>query len=213
MNPDCSKPTAGSATDVEVLAQRLALQGWGICERFVSVETLDALRQAAETAWARGEFRAAGVGRGRARQLQAEVRGDQVLWLNECAAPAVRRFLARDIEALRVQLNAATLLGLFEFEGHFAVYPPGSFYRRHLDRFRDAGERTVSLVLYLNRDWQAGDGGELRLFIPENSGERVLQVMPAAGTLVCFLSAEIPHEVLPAARPRFSLSGWFRQRA
>jgi len=37
-------------------------------------------------------------------------------------------------------------------------------------------------------------------------------VLPQAGTLACFLSGEIPHEVLAAQRPRMSLTGWFKQR-
>jgi SM-20-related protein len=38
-------------------------------------------------------------------------------------------------------------------------------------------------------------------------------VQPEGGTLACFLSADFEHEVLPAARPRLSLTGWFRRRA
>ena len=32
------------------------------------------------------------------------------------------------------------------------------------------------------------------------------------GTLVCFLSERFEHEVLPATRSRWSLTGWFRSR-
>ena len=37
-------------------------------------------------------------------------------------------------------------------------------------------------------------------------------VLSEAGTLVVFLSADVPHEVLPATRDRLSLTGWFRRR-
>jgi SM-20-related protein len=43
--------------------------------------------------------------------------------------------------------------------------------------------------------------------------ERVRDVLPVAGTLVCFLSDRFEHEVLPATRERLSLTGWFRRRA
>ena len=36
--------------------------------------------------------------------------------------------------------------------------------------------------------------------------------LPSAGTLVLSISAELPHEVLPATRERLSLTGWFRRR-
>ena len=35
---------------------------------------------------------------------------------------------------------------------------------------------------------------------------------PEGGSLVVFLSAELPHEVLPASRERMSIAGWFRRR-
>jgi SM-20-related protein len=36
-------------------------------------------------------------------------------------------------------------------------------------------------------------------------------VAPRAGTLVCFLSERIPHEVLAAHVDRISIAGWFRR--
>ena len=64
-------------------------------------------------------------------------------------------------------------------------------------------------MLYLNDDWQASDGGELVVY-DEHSQEVLHRVLPSAGTLVCFLSEEFPHEVLPAHRDRMSIAGWFR---
>ena len=63
--------------------------------------------------------------------------------------------------------------------------------------------------MYLNDGWQAEDGGQLRLYLADG---QVRDVLPEAGTLVVFLSADIPHEVLPASRDRLSLTGWFRRR-
>ncbi len=109
------------------------------------------------------------------------------------------------------QINASLFLGLEDFEGHFALYPPGAYYQKHVDRFRDDDARTVSAVLYLNRDWSVEQGGELRMYFPD---ERTLDLPPLAGRLVVFLSGEFPeHEVLPASRERLSLTGWFRRRS
>ena len=68
-------------------------------------------------------------------------------------------------ETLRLELNRELQLGLLDFECHFAVYPPGAFYRRHLDRFATDDRRTLSCVLYLNDAWSAQDGGALRLHL------------------------------------------------
>jgi len=37
-------------------------------------------------------------------------------------------------------------------------------------------------------------------------------VLPEGGKLVVFLSESMEHEVLPASRERFSLTGWLRLR-
>jgi len=37
-----------------------------------------------------------------------------------------------------------------------------------------------------------------------------LDIYPRDGRLVLFLSADFEHEVLPAARERLSVAGWFR---
>ena len=113
---------------------------------------------------------------------------------------------------MREAINAAGYLGLYEFEGHFAFYPPGAFYMRHLDQFRDQGERLVSVVLYLNDNWSPEEGGELCLYDSETAQEPRVTIMPQGGSLVCLLSEQTPHEVKPARRGRWTLTGWFRRR-
>ncbi len=113
------------------------------------------------------------------------------------------------LDALRVALNATLFLGLVSFEAHYAIYPPGAGYRRHRDRFFDDDARVLSCVLYLNADWTAEQGGALRIY-GEDGIER--DILPIAGTLVCFRSERFDHEVLPSTRERLSLTGWFKRR-
>jgi SM-20-related protein len=89
------------------------------------------------------------------------------------------------------------------------MYPHGAFYLKHVDRFRDDDRRMVSAVVYLNDGWLPEHGGQLRMYL---DNDRVHDVQPIGGCLVVFLSGEVPHEVLPAARDRLSLTGWFRRR-
>lgn len=158
--------------------------------------------------FARGEFRAARIGRDRSLQRRAEIRGDSICWLAEPLLPAETALLAR-LEGLRLALNREAMLGLFEFELQYARYPPGAGYQRHVDQPRGRNERRVTMILYLNRRWNAQAGGELRVF--EDGGAHH-DIAPIGGRLVCFLTGGREHAVLPASCTRWSVSGWFRTR-
>jgi SM-20-related protein len=162
-------------------------------------------------AWEEGEFRRAGVGRGAGLVIREDVRTDHVMWLREGEmTPCQLAYLER-LDELRVTLNRSLFLGLMDYEGHFAVYSEGGFYKPHLDRHRETSDRIVTVILYLNPNWQPGDGGELRIWTTpgEKDGESVT-VEPRMGTLVCFLAGDFWHEVLPARKTRASITGWFR---
>ncbi len=54
----------------------------------------------------------------------------------------------------------------------------------------DTCSKLVTLLLYLNEDWQSV-GGRLRLLrSPETLGDPVVEVAPAGGTLLCFLRSD-----------------------
>lgn len=171
--------------------------------------------QLASEAQALGEgthLRPAGIGHGERRQINEQIRTDQIQWLEPATAtPAQRRYL-EILEELRLAINRTLFLGLFEFEGHLALYPPGAYYRRHLDQFQGTQHRLVTVILYLNPDWQEADGGQLCLYPDPADDGRYQELLPIAGRLVCFLSGDFPHEVLPARRERLSITGWFRKR-
>ena len=75
------------------------------------------------------------------------------------------------------------------------------------------------MVLYLNHQWRPRDGGALRLWTTPAPGRTPspktpsIEVLPEAGTLVVFRSADFWHEVRRARRTRLSLTGWFLRRA
>jgi SM-20-related protein len=191
---------------------QLMVQGWCVQPEFLDDKTVSTIRQAALQAWQAGRFRAAGIGRGKGFEIKPVVRNDQVLWLDpaECD-PVLQDYLAV-LERLRLQINQHLYLGLFDYEAHLARYSPGSFYRKHLDQFQGIGSRVLTTTFYLNPDWRAADGGQLRLYTESGHPERYVEILPSAGTLVCFLSSEFLHEVLPVNRERLSITGWFRRR-
>lgn len=194
------------------IASQLAHQGWCVYPNFLANETVTALRQKALQLWQAGQFRHAGIGRGESFEIKPQIRNDQVLWLepDDCSASLASYFTA--LETLRLNINRQLYLGLFDFEAHLAVYPQGSFYKKHLDQFRGIGLRTVTATFYLNDNWMPQHGGQLRLYTHADDPAEFVDILPEAGTLVTFLSADYLHEVLPAKRERMSITGWFRQR-
>lgn len=158
-----------------------------------------------------GRFRHAAVGKGGQKQVRTEIRSDEVLWMDaDDLSPLQAAYWAK-IEEIRLALNRRCFLGLKSFEGHFARYPIGSFYKRHLDQFQAVPHRVVTVILYLNDSWTSEDEGALRMYFPQEDGsERFEDVLPIGGRLVVFLSGEIPHEVLPTKKERISITGWLR---
>jgi len=199
---------AAAHADIATIARALERSGWCECREFLAPEAVAELAQECRTFDAAQRLSPARTGRG-AAHADRGLRGDRTLWFDASALTTAQSAYWRALDALRTGLNRALLLGLEELEAHYALYPPGAGYARHRDRFRDDDARVLSSVLYLNAGWGAGDGGALRLHLP--GGHR--DIAPQAGTLTLFLSAEIEHEVLPAARERLSIAGWFRRRA
>jgi len=194
------------------VADALAEDGWACNTEFLPDTTWRALDAEVRARHADGGFDAAGVGTRKTRRVASDVRGDRIRWLEPTAASAALQDALSRLDDLRVTLNRELQLGLFEFEGHFALYAPGAGYRRHRDQHRGSRARTLSCVLYLNAEWKAEDEGQLRLYL-DSSGGDYRDVLPEGGTLVCFLSGRFWHEVLPARRERLSLTGWFRGRS
>ncbi len=174
---------------------------------FLSQARVRELIECAHRRLVRGDFSAARVGADQGLQVREEIRGDHTCWLT---APLFmeERALLSDLERLRLEFNAQGFLGLFDLELHYARYPPGSGYTRHVDQLQGRDQRVVSFILYLNDAWQPGDGGELRIFGPEGARD----IAPIAGRLVCFMTAGREHAVLPTRLPRLSIAGWFRRR-
>ncbi|MGD2081875.1 MAG: 2OG-Fe(II) oxygenase [Chromatiales bacterium] len=196
----------------EAIALAVGDRGWCVSADFVPPLVASELAVELRRAWRRGALRHAGVGRGADLEVKPEVRSDRVLWIDpQTACGAVRHYLAA-IEALRQAMNRLMYMGLVEIEGHFAVYPPGARYRRHLDQFRGIGTRTLTCILYLNPSWTAGDGGELRLYTDGDREDVYVDLPPRAGRMVTFLSARFFHEVLPARRERLSITSWLKRR-
>lgn len=192
------------------VVESIATSGCYVGDSIIDTNLLIALRTRLLALQAQQGLLAAKVGRVSTLTSAPGLRGDSIAWLDQDALVPAEARAMEQINSLRAALNKALYIGAMDTECHYARYPIGAFYKTHLDRFGDHDLRVVSLVFYLNAHWQDHQGGELLIHHPTtNSIERVV---PRCGTMVAFLSAQFPHEVLPATRPRLSLSGWMRRR-
>jgi SM-20-related protein len=206
----CDGYSEGASDAAAAVVAGITERGYAVIRNALDPKDVASLRSHALALEAAGQLAPAGVGRGLARTERTDVRGDRIRWLDG-TRPAPPEVAAHTLfEAVRLFCNRELALGLFELEAHYALYPPGSAYARHRDRFRDDDARVLSCVLYLNEGWRAEDGGALRIHFDH---ARCLDVVPHGGTLVAFLSDRFDHEVLAATRPRLALTGWFRRRA
>lgn len=205
-------PVANIGHHLEYIADSLATCGYAVVPAFLPDNFVAALRNEALSLQAAGKLKRATVGKADDNKLDNKIRGDSIHWLNHAESSAVQHAFSSIMEALREALNQHLFLGLFELENHFAIYPPGAIYHKHLDQFRGNEERQVSCILYLNEEWQEDNGGQLRLYLDGIAPEPYIDTVPLGGTLVVFLSGKFWHEVLPATQPRISLTGWFRTR-
>ncbi len=195
------------ASPCDGIHAELLADGIAVRDGFLSPGAVHELIDCAQRRRERGDFAAAQIGAAARLRRREDVRGDSTCWLEEPLFDAERR-LYGDIEALRQDLNREAFLGLAEIEWHYACYPPGSGYARHVDQLLGRDTRRVSLILYLNPGWQPAYGGELRVF--DATGHRDIE--PVAGRLVCFLSEGREHAVLTTRVERWSIAGWLRCR-
>ena len=190
---------------LDQIAQDIHHQGWSYQQHIV-----DNLRLKVMGPLFEGEFRPAGVGKSLERQVNEEIRGDWIKWLDPLHPPGVLETEIEFLRELQNQLNQRFYLGLQDFECHLAKYPPGTFYKKHVDRFTKDSSRSISFIFYLHEEWTEADGGELVLY---NKNDEVIKtILPRPGSMIIFLSEDFPHEVKPASRERKSLTGWMHTK-
>ena len=146
---------------------------------------------------------------GKTSTAHTNIRTDKTHWLDALALTDTQNVFWEKLEKLKHKINERLFLGLWSLEGHYSVYSQNGLYHQHQDRFQSDDKRTISMVLYLNENWIAEHGGELR--IQEYSGTHQ-NIAPIAGRLVCFISADILHEVLVTHHQRLSFAGWWRRK-
>jgi SM-20-related protein len=198
----------------EQIISDITNQQFSIIENFFSAEEVSLLRDTLLAKHEDDTFKKAAIGNRVNEIILKSVRGDVILWIDETKADRAETLFFTKINDLIKYLNRTCFLGILQKEFHYAIYPSGTFYKRHIDTFQNDNRRKLSFVCYLNEeDWQAENGGELVLYLNKNNQETEKAIYPFPGRVVIFESQIIEHEVKPVrANQRLSITGWLKIR-
>ncbi|ASV30318.1 2OG-Fe(II) oxygenase [Maribacter cobaltidurans] len=198
----------------EQLIEDILRDGYSVMDNFFVAETVVGLRADLLNKYEEDQFKKAAIGNRTNEIIKSEIRGDFILWMDEAKINEVQGQFFKSINDFSVYLNKTCFLGILRKEFHYAVYPEGKFYKRHLDTFQNDDCRRLSVVCYLNEDdWLPEHGGELVLYLQDENGKEFAKsIYPMPGRTVIFESQKIEHEVKPANRQRLSITGWLKTR-
>lgn len=190
-------------------------QQYSIIDGFFDTKSVEALRGSLLKKYRQDDFKKSAIGNKTNELIVKKMRGDFIFWLNEAESNPVEKVFFAKINELTNYLNRTCFMGILHKEFHYAVYPKGTFYKRHLDTFQNDDRRKLSFVCYLNEDlWKVENGGELVLYLPEKDGkETAINIYPLPGRVVFFESQVLEHEVKPVLESkRLSITGWLKTR-
>ncbi|RYU90713.1 2OG-Fe(II) oxygenase [Mucilaginibacter terrigena] len=145
----------------------------------------------------------AGTGNNQLVNHDKLVRSDKIYWLDRDHNNVYENDFFDLMDTFVTHLNSSCYAGITGYEFHYTLYEKGSFYKRHLDNFKQNGTRAFSMIIYLNAEV---NGGALRIY-QENGSQ---DISPNAGKSVFFKSTELEHEVLVTHLPRMSITGWLK---
>lgn len=189
------------------LVDQLAEKEYIVIDDFLDEECYATIRSYFLQKLGQDEFHKAGVGNVNP-MIISEKRGDFAYWLDRKEDSELKIFFDL-LDELIFFLKRNFYLPINDEEFHFAHYPPGAQYEKHLDSFKEASGRLMSVVIYLNEGWETGDGGELEIFHKDGTSTIVEPVKRRAAI---FKSDSVEHQVLATSVNRYSLTGWLLNR-
>ena len=194
----------------ETIISDLINQKYSVVDDFFSSEEVVLLRESLLAKYEADKFKKSAIGNRVNEEIDKTVRGDFILWMDEKNANETENIFFNKINELVGYLNKTCFLGILYKEFHYAVYPKGTFYKRHLDTFQNDDRRKLSIVCYLNENnWLVENGGELTIYT-EN---KELDILPLPGRVVIFESQILEHEVkVVKESERLSITGWLKTR-
>jgi SM-20-related protein len=193
----------------EKIIDDLLQKQYSVVDDFFSSDEVENLRSSLIQKYDEEDFKKAAIGNQFNEVVVKAIRGDFIYWIDELKANSEEEMFLDKIQHFTNYLNRTCFLGIQEKEFHYALYPEGTFYKRHLDTFQNDDSRKLSIVCYLNdEDWKEEFGGELVIYKLEEK----IAIYPLKGRMVVFESQALEHEVKPVKKERLSITGWLRTR-
>jgi SM-20-related protein len=199
----------------ERIISDIASQKYSVVEDFFSKDDVQLLRQSLLQKHEEDAFKKAAIGNRLNESIEKSIRGDVILWIDESTSNEAEQLFFNKMNDLIRYLNTTCFLGILHKEFHYALYPVGTFYKRHIDTFQNDDRRKLSFVCYLNEDgWLPENGGELTLYLNNSDASETFEksIYPLPGRVVIFESQIIEHEVKPVNKERLSITGWLKTR-
>ena len=178
----------------------------GIAEGFIDKPLSFNLKQNLIALFAKKQLQSAGIGNNINIEHDKSFRSDIIYWLDRKHNDIYENQFFNLLDSFVSYLNETCYTGITDYEFHYTLYEKGSFYKKHIDQFRNNDSRQYSMIMYLNDDWEEKDGGELCI---HHQG-KFQNISPTNGKSVFFKSNEVEHEVLLTNKSRMSITGWLK---
>jgi SM-20-related protein len=178
----------------------------GITENFLPSELTASLIKNLLLRVTQHEMKQAGTGNEAVILQDKLFRSDSIYWLDRKHNDLTENAFFDVMDTFITYLNETCYTGITSYEFHYTLYEVGSFYKKHLDQFKNNDSRKYSMILYLNEDWKLEDGGELCI----HQANKTYNISPQCGKSVFFQSNELEHEVLVTHKARISVTGWLK---
>ncbi|WP_076379037.1 2OG-Fe(II) oxygenase [Filimonas lacunae] len=178
----------------------------GISDNFLSESLAAHLKANLNSLYAQNQMKAAGTGNNSQVVHDKLFRSDIIHWLDRKHNNVHENAFFDLMDSFVSHLNSTCYTGITGYEFHYTLYEKDSFYKKHLDQFRNNDSRQYSMIIYLNSNWQESDGGELCI----HHSDSLQNISPNNCKSVFFKSSEIEHEVLVTHKERRSITGWLK---
>lgn len=197
-----------NALDWTLITDQIVENGIFIKDDFLHPDCIPTLDQWFTELEAKDLLKQAKIGNTLTLNENKLIRNDKIYWIENF--PATLSEITSFLDLFKETMNKNLFLSLKRYEMHLSQYDTGSFYKKHLDQSTQNKNRILTVIIYLNKNWQSTDGGLLSVYSGTDSEKILFQVNPTFGKLVVFRSDLFPHEVMVANKKRRALTGWFR---
>ncbi len=178
----------------------------GIADNFLNKKLAIQLKSNLNKLYLSHQLLTAGIGNKLIVDHDNLIRNDRIYWLDKSHNDKFENQFFDLMDKFVSYLNETCYTGITSYEFHYTMYEKGSFYHKHIDQFKNNDSRKYSMILYLNSDWKAGDGGELCI----HHADQLQYISPNNRKSVFFKSNELEHEVILNNEPRMSITGWLK---